>query len=48
MKNYTITLILFFLGIISDVAQYPSGKVVVDHLYCELLENPGVKIRHGE
>ncbi len=31
----------FFLAINSLTAQNPSGKVVVDHLYSELLENPG-------
>jgi hypothetical protein len=41
MKKVIIALIAFFLNLNVAVAQYPSGKVVVDHLYSELLENPG-------
>jgi len=40
MKKTILTLVLSFIGSLL-FAQYPSGKVVVDQLYSEALENPG-------
>lgn len=41
MKNIIITLFALLLISNTSLAQYPSGKVVYEHLYSELLENPG-------
>jgi len=41
MKKVVLSLFVFFLTLNASIAQHQSGKVVVDQLYSELLENPG-------